>query len=74
MACNIQIVFYRPEGSLSPDDVLVKVLLNEKEARLPVKPSSAGHPYYRWTDLRRFYTDKIDKYETSLGKNANNGK
>lgn len=74
MACNIQMVFYRPEGSLSPDDVLVKVLLNENEACLPVKPSKAGHPYYRWTDLRRFYVDKIDKYEASLAKTDKNGK
>lgn len=67
-ACNIQMVFYRPEGSLSADDVLVKVMLNENEVRLPVKPSNVGYPYYRWTDLRKFYTDKIDKYEQSLTK------
>ncbi|MCM1021388.1 MAG: histidine-type phosphatase [Muribaculum sp.] len=69
---NIQMVFYRPDGSVSPDDVLVKVMLNENETRLPVKPSSAGHPYYRWSDLRKFYTEKIAKYEASLTKTPDN--
>lgn len=51
MACNIQMVFYRPDGSTDPADVLVKVLLNEREQPLSgLKPVSG--PYYRWTDLR----------------------
>ena len=58
-ACNIQMVFYRPVGSVgnSPDDILVKVLLNEHEALLPVKPVNG--PYYRWSDLRRYYDKKL---------------
>lgn len=46
-------------------DVLVKVLLNEDEATLPdLKPVTG--PYYKWTDVRRFYLDKLDKAEREL--------
>lgn len=59
MASNIQMIFYRPagKGACKPDDVLVKVLYNEKEMRLPAKPVSG--PYYRWTDVRRVWLDRI---------------
>lgn len=57
MAANVQMIFYRPKGkkNYTADDVLVKVLLNEKEVTLPAKAVSG--PYYRWTDLRRHYLD-----------------
>ncbi len=59
-ACNIQMVFYRPKGSTgnSQTDVLVKVLFNEHEATLPVKPVTG--PYYRWSDLQQYYEKKLD--------------
>lgn len=53
MAGNIQLVFYRNEEG----DVLVKCLLNEEEVRLPATPVSG--PYYRWSELRDYYKDKI---------------
>ena len=58
-ACNIQMIFYRPAGTQSnkADDILVKVLLNEHEALLPVQPVNG--PYYRWTDLRHYYEKKL---------------
>ena len=58
-ACNIQMVFYRPVGTVGnrPEDILVKVLLNEHEALLPVKPIQG--PYYRWSDLRQYYDRKL---------------
>ncbi|MCM1021387.1 MAG: histidine-type phosphatase [Muribaculum sp.] len=62
-ACNIQMVFYRPEGEPSADNVLVKVMLNEKEVKLPVAAAENGHPYYRWTDLRRYYLNKLDSFK-----------
>lgn len=55
MAGNIQLVFYRNDEG----DVLVKCLLNEQEVRLPATPVSG--PYYRWSDLRDYYNDKISK-------------
>lgn len=58
MAGNIQIVFYRPEKEdYVLEDVLVKVLLNERERQLPVKPVEGN--YYRWTELRDYYLDKL---------------
>lgn len=59
MAGNIQIVFYRKPGSLNPDDVLVKVLLNEREMTLPIDRNSG--PYYKWTDFRDYYLNKLNK-------------
>ena len=59
MGCNLQLVFYRE--SAADDDVLVKVLLNENEATLPLKSSMA--PYYHWSDFRAYYLKKLDAYE-----------
>ncbi|WP_302589970.1 hypothetical protein [uncultured Muribaculum sp.] len=62
-ACNIQMVFYRPVGKKpSASDVIVKVLMNEQEVRLPVAPAKQGHPYYNWTDLRQYYLNKLDSF------------
>lgn len=58
MACNIQLVFYRRKAA--DGDILVKVLRNEREARLPLKSDIA--PYYRWKDVRAFYLSKLDAY------------
>lgn len=59
MGANIQLVFYR--RSRNDNDVLVKVLLNENEATLPVKTDCA--PYYRWSDFKKYYLDKLDTYK-----------
>ena len=40
----------------SPDDILVKCLLNEMEATLPVETDA--FPYYRWSDVREYYMTK----------------
>ena len=50
MAANIQLVFYRKEGS---DDVLVKFLFNENETSLPIATDCA--PYYHWADVKRYW-------------------
>ena len=64
MGSNIQIVFYRPEGPavFTDEEILVKVLLNEAEATLPVTPVTGN--YYRWKDLRNHYMDKLDGFST----------
>ena len=59
MASNLQFVFYRENPQ--DKDVLVKVLLNENEAKLPIASDMA--PYYKWSDVRRYYLDKLDSYE-----------
>lgn len=58
MGCNIQLVFYRPvtgEG-----DILLKVLLNENEARLPLPPVDG--PYYKWSDFRAYFLKKLGDF------------
>ena len=59
MSSNVQMVFYRSDPS--DKDVLVKMLLNENEATLPL-PGQKG-PYYRWADVRDYYLRKLDAYE-----------
>ena len=61
MACNIQLVFYRPKKGNG--DILVKALLNEREMTLPAKPVSG--PYYRWENLRQYYLEKIKRFSNS---------
>ena len=58
MGANIQFIFYRRNAS--DKDIIVKVLLNENEASLPVKTNCA--PYYKWTEVRNFYLSKLDSY------------
>jgi hypothetical protein len=60
MACNVQLIFYRPVKG-KKGDVLVKALLNEREAHLPV--STTQWPYYKWNDLRAYYVAKLKKFE-----------
>lgn len=54
MASNVQFVFFRKKGS---DDILVKVMLNENEMKLPVKSDIA--PYYHWKDVETYYRNKL---------------
>ena len=59
MASNLQFVFYR--SSPKDKDVLVKVLLNEVEATLPIPTDCA--PYYHWADFRQFCLTKLAAYK-----------
>jgi hypothetical protein len=59
LSANIQWVLYN-----GPGGYLVKVLLNEKEAVLPV--ATAQWPYYRWEDLRAYYVQKLGAVGTGL--------
>lgn len=52
MAANVQMIFYRSKKN---PDVLVKIMLNEREVNLPLKSEFA--PYYKWADVRAFYKD-----------------
>ena len=64
MACNIQLVFYRPVSGKG--DILVKALLNEREISLPVKTKQ--YPYYKWKDLRKHYLSRLQWYEQQENK------
>lgn len=69
MGCNLQFVFYKPMDAKSKKPVLVKALLNEEEATLPIPgyptPSveecrKKGAPYYAWPDVRRYLLGKAN--------------
>ena len=65
MGCNIQLIFYRPKKGKT-GDILVKALLNEREAYLPI--TTDQWPYYKWQDLRQYYLDKIAAFERESAK------
>ena len=52
-ASNIQMIFYRN----AKNDVLVKVLYNEKETRLKDLSPVTG-PYYKWSDVRSYLLNR----------------
>ena len=56
---SIAMIHYRSERG--DPDVLVKVLLNGNEARLPIETDCA--PYYHWDDVKRYYLRKLYRYE-----------
>lgn len=62
MAGNIQFIFYRKNAK--DKDVVFKVLLNEREATLPIQTDIA--PYYHWRDFRTYYIQKIKDYERTV--------
>lgn len=55
MAANIQLIFFR--NPKQPGKVLVKILHNEKETKIPVETDS--WPYYDWNDVRDFFKSRI---------------
>ena len=57
MCGNLQLVFFRKQGST---DILVKVLLNEREVRLTGVPADS-FPFYHWSDLRRIWMQRTDE-------------
>lgn len=59
MGGSIEMIHYRSERG--DPDVLVKVLLNGHEARLPIETDCA--PYYHWNDVKRYYLRKLYRYE-----------
>ena len=67
MACNVRFIFYKPKKQApNADNVLVKVLLNEDEATLPVGTDQA--PYYHWKDVRSYYMKQLDDYQARYVK------
>lgn len=75
MGCNIQFVFYKPKGKVivNDDDIIVRVLLNEEDAKLPVKPWQGVRkdisratpllPFYRWSDVKSYYNGKLSAFK-----------
>lgn len=61
MAANIQFVFYQPKKNPSPENTLVKVLLNGEQARLGALAPYDG-PYYRWSDVKDYLRARTDLF------------
>jgi hypothetical protein len=62
LSANIQFILFKNKQN----DYLVKVLLNEKEARLPVSLVPVNSCYYRWKEVRAFYLAKLKKLQVGL--------
>ena len=56
---SVQVIYYRKDKN--DDDILIKVLLNGQESRLPVKTDCA--PYYNWQEVKRYYLRKLYAHE-----------
>ena len=66
MAANIQLVFYEKNADPTAD-VLVRILLNEKDAHLPL--ASVAPSFYRWEDFSSYYSHKLNESIASYGSN-----
>lgn len=53
MAASLQLIFYRNASG----NILVKALLNEEEATLPLE--AVQGPYYSWNDFKEYFTPRI---------------
>lgn len=55
MAANVQLVFFK--NSKQPDKILVKILHNEKETKIPVETDF--WPYYDWENVKEYFQSRI---------------
>ncbi|MGM9752948.1 MAG: histidine-type phosphatase [Candidatus Cryptobacteroides sp.] len=55
MCSNVQLIFYRNNTG----EILVKVLLNEKEVQIGESCPPFCGPYYRWEDFRKYAEGRI---------------
>ena len=58
MCANLQIVFFNKKGGTA-GDVLVKFILNEHEAKIPVETDN--YPFYRWPDVKAYYEKILEE-------------
>ena len=63
MGASLQMVFYRNRRG----EVLVRTLINERDATLPIKSSHA--PFYRWSDMREFFQKRMAEFDEISGLN-----
>jgi hypothetical protein len=62
MAANLQIVLYRNKQG----KVLVRSLINERDAYLPIKCKTA--PFYPWSDFCKYVNNNLDYFDISKAK------
>ena len=63
MAANVQWIFYHDKAR----GVWVKILLNEKEAKLPI--ATSRFPYYPWETVCAYFKERIEMAKRILVKN-----
>ena len=68
-ASNVQFIFYR--GKKGADDVLVRVMYNEKDCVLPL-PDQKLAPYYKWADFKDYYRPVCDKAKQTVAAGMGN--
>lgn len=64
MACNIQIIFFKTKKASDP--VLVKIMLNEKESKLPIE--AINGVYYEWDKVKTYWTDTVLAAKPHIGE------
>ena len=69
MASNIQFIFYR--NKKASNDVLVRVMYNEKDQTLPL-PDQSLAPYYKWDDFKAYYKPVCGKALEKVSRTAGN--
>ena len=62
MAANLQIVLYRNKQG----KVLVRSLINERDAYLPIKSKSA--PFYTWKEFSNYINNNLKQLDASKAK------
>lgn len=61
---SMMMIHYRTDKN--DTDPLVRVLLNGREAQLPIRSDVA--PYYHWQDVKRYYLRKLYAYAKEWGE------
>lgn len=59
MCGNVQLIFFRKPGN---EDILVKLLLNEREVALPAVKTDCA-PFYHWKDVRAYWMQVIESID-----------
>lgn len=57
MCGNVQLIFYRKKKN--PQDVIVKLLLNEREVTLPMVKTDIA-PYYHWKNVKDYWLRTVN--------------
>jgi hypothetical protein len=66
LSSNIQWIFFKNKNK---GDLLVKFMLNEKEVTINGISDSGTSYYYKWDDVREYYTKKLEKMNIHTGDN-----
>ena len=61
MGASFQMVFYRNKRG----NVLVRTLINERDATLPIKSATA--PFYRWEDMCKLFQKRMAEFDKVSG-------